>query len=277
MTDLRYFLVDAFVTPWPWSGNPAAVVPLGDGGWLPDATMQAIAAELNLSETAFFASDGDGGLHIRWFTPKVEVDLCGHATLASAFVVTNVLAPSRREVQFRSKSGPLAVRRDGARLVLDFPARPPGPVDDPTLRDRLGDALGAVPDEVLVSRDLVAIYPHATKVRGLRPDFAKLLALDVHGVIATAPGNEPTSLVEGDADVDFVSRFFAPREGVPEDPVTGSAHCTLIPLWAERLGTSELYARQVSARSGYLACRLRGDRVDIGGEARLVASGTLHL
>jgi PhzF family phenazine biosynthesis protein len=259
--EVRYFVVDAF-TSRPFAGNPAAVVPLD--AWLPDATMQSIAAEMNLSETAFIVGD-----HIRWMTPQVEVDLCGHATLASAHVLLRELEPGRERVEFRSKSGPLAVRRDGDRLVLDFPARPPRPCEDRALSAGVGEALGAPPREVLMSRDLVAIYDDADTVRALAPDMAQLARLPVHGVIVTAPG--------GGDGLDFVSRFFVPQQGIPEDPVTGSAHCTLIPLWAGRLGKPRLSARQVSRRGGDLACELRGDRVDIGGHATLVAHGMLRL
>jgi predicted PhzF superfamily epimerase YddE/YHI9 len=256
--EIEYFHVDAFTTHR-FAGNPAAVVPLDR--WLPDVLMQQIGAELNLSETAFVGPDGDGGLRIRWFTPTVEVDLCGHATLASAFVL------GRDHLRLASRSGPLEVRRDGDLLVLDFPARPPRAVDDPAVVAALGAALGRAPREVLASRDLVAIYDDAAAVRALAPDVARIAAIDTHGVIVTAPGDEP--------DVDFVSRFFVPQQGIAEDPVTGSAHCTLIPLWAGRLGKARLGARQVSRRGGDLACTLRGDRVEIGGAAVLVARGTL--
>jgi PhzF family phenazine biosynthesis protein len=250
--ELRYFVVDAF-TARPFAGNPAAVVPLET--WLPDATMQAIAAEMNLSETAFVCED-----HIRWFTPAVEVDLCGHATLATARVL------DRDHVRFASRSGPLEVRKAGDRFVLDFPSRPPRAFDDAPTIARLAEALGAAPREVLLSRDLVAVFDDAAAIRALAPDFGKLAAIDTHGVIVTAPGED---------DVDFVSRFFVPQQGIPEDPVTGSAHCTLIPLWAGRLGKTRLAARQLSRRGGELDCALRGDRVDIGGHAVLVARGTL--
>lgn len=258
---MRYFHVDAF-TSRPFGGNPAAIVPLER--WLPDPLMQQIATELQLSETAFFAPEpGDGGLRLRWFTPACEVDLCGHATLAAAHVLFTELEPGRTHVRFASRSGPLEVTlRD--HLTLDFPSRPPRPIaDDP----RVTEALGRAPRELLRSRDLVAVFDTADEVLGLTPDFAKVAALDDEAVSVTARG----------ADVDLVSRFFAPKQGIPEDPVTGSAHCHLIPLWAERLGKAELRARQVSARGGELWCRLRGDRVDIAGDAVLVARGTLAL
>jgi len=259
--ELRYIHVDAFASR-PFTGNPAAVVPLTE--WLPVETMQAIAAELSLSETAFFVQEGDG-FRIRWFTPATEVDLCGHATLASAHVI------DRDHVRFVSRSGTLEVRREGYRLVLDFPSRPPRAVDDGALIAQLGGALGHAPREVLRSRDIVAIYDDAATVRALAPDMTRLGAVPVHGTIVTAPGTGP------DGDVDFVSRFFVPQQGIPEDPVTGSAHCTLIPLWAERLGKTQLSARQVSRRGGELACALRGERVDIGGHAVTVAQGVLRL
>jgi PhzF family phenazine biosynthesis protein len=264
---LNYFHVDAF-TSRPFGGNPAAVVPLAR--WLPDAVMQQIANELQLSETAFFVPDGDG-FHLRWFTPAVEIDLCGHATLASAHVLFTELSPGRTNVRFASKSGPLEVRLSDGRLTLDFPSRPPRPVDDPGLAAQLTAALGRAPSALLRSRDLCAVYERPEEVRELAPDFGRLAAIEsgeFHAVSVTAPG---------EGEVDFVSRFFAPREGIDEDPVTGSAHCHLIPYWAERLGKTELRARQVSRRGGELWCRLRGDRVDIAGDAVLVARGTLAL
>jgi len=271
MTDQPYFVVDAF-TDTPFAGNPAAVCPLD--AWLPDATMQAIAAELALSETAFFARDGEA-LRLRWFTPAVEVDLCGHATLASGHVLLNRLEPGRGEVTFMSRSGPLGVRKDGDRLVLDFPSRPPAPEPDAQTRDDVAAALGRRPRELWRARGLVAVYDSADDVRRLQPDFGRLRALDVFSVCATAAG--PGARDPGPGRPDFVSRFFAPREGVDEDPVTGSAHCTLAPLWAERLGRSSLLGHQISRRGGFVDCRLDGDRVQLGGHAVLVASGTLHL
>jgi PhzF family phenazine biosynthesis protein len=275
---LRTFHVDAF-TARPFAGNPAAVVPLD--AWLPDATLQVIAAELNLSETAFFTpaspdATPTADFHLRWFTPLVEVDLCGHATLATAAVLTRELAFPGRALRFASQSGVLGVRvADDGRLVLDFPSRPPRPLTaaEATLAAALAAALGRPPREVLRSRDLVAIYDSPADVRALTPDMRALAAIEVHGAIATAP----TSPTAPDADVDFVSRFFVPAQGVPEDPVTGSAHCTLTPLWAERLGKTRLRARQVSRRGGELDCTLLGDRVDLAGHAVVVGRGTLTL
>ncbi len=269
MRELPLFQVDAF-TRRPFAGNPAAVCPLET--WLPDALMQSIAAENNLSETAFFTKRGDA-FDLRWFTPVAEVDLCGHATLATAFVLMTILEPSRREATFHSKSGPLRVTRGDdvdatPRFVLDFPSRPPAPTSAfPTL----ADALGAVPRALLLARDLVAVFDTAADVRALAPDFRKLAAIGAYGFIATAAGGGV------DADVDFVSRFFVPGQGIDEDPVTGSAHCTLIPFWSARLGKRELKARQVSARGGELSCVDAGDRVEIGGTAVLVMRGTLFV
>jgi PhzF family phenazine biosynthesis protein len=218
------YQVDAF-TMGSFSGNPAAVCPLN--AWLDDDTMQNIAAENNLSETAFIVA-GEGSYGLRWFTPAIEVDLCGHATLAAAYVVLNHLQPELDSVSFETQSGELVVTRDGDRLSMDFPARAPTPV---AVSEALSDALGEAPAEVYASRDILAVYEDEAGVRRLSPDQAKLLALDEGlGVIVTA---------KGDA-VDFVSRFFAPKAGVAEDPVTGSAHCTLVPFWAERLGAPGL-------------------------------------
>jgi len=263
--ELRYFVVDAF-TDRAFAGNPAAVVPLDR--WLSDALMQSIAAELALSETAFFAPEEDT-LRLRWFTPAVEVDLCGHATLASAFVLMTELEPARTEVRFLSRSGRLGVTRADGVFTLDFPSRPPQPEPDPQIRDQVAGALGKRPRELWRARDLVAVYDAADDVRRLAPDFARMKAIDVHGICATAPG--------GGAGVDFVSRFFAPHQGIDEDPVTGSSHCTLAPMWADRLGKSSLTAHQVSRRGGAIACRVAGDRVHLGGRAVRVATGTLHL
>jgi PhzF family phenazine biosynthesis protein len=256
------YQVDAFARR-PFTGNPAAVCPLPE--WLPAETMQQIAAENNLAETAFFVPlpvGEDADFHLRWFTPTFEIDLCGHATLATAHVLFTELGFTKSEIVFQSQSGPLRVRREAdGRLVLDFPSRPPQPLVVAQYPAALLPALGpgaAAPLAVLASRDLVVEFATAEDVLALRPDFAALVDLGYIGLIATAPGGE---------GVDFVSRFFAPEVGVPEDPVTGSAHSTLIPFWAEKLGKTELFARQESARGGELWCRLRGERVDIGGYA----------
>lgn len=261
------YQIDAFATDRPFSGNPAAVCPLD--AWLPDAVMQSIAAENNLSETAFFVPDGEG-YRLRWFTPTTEVDLCGHATLAAAFVVFGWLRPGRDRVAFRTEqAGVLTVVRDGDLLGLDFPARPASRCPLPA---SLAAALGTPPREVLAARDYLAIYDSAGDIAALAPDFAALAALDRFAVIATAPGADGA-----DGGVDFVSRFFAPARGVDEDPATGSSHCTLIPYWAARLGKHRLEARQLSRRGGALSCRLEGDRVSIAGRALLYLEGTITI
>ena len=254
------YQIDAFSSRV-FAGNPAAVCPLPS--WLPDTTLQSIAAENNLAETAYIVG-GHGQYEIRWFTPAIEIDLCGHATLASGFVVMSVLEPGCNEVLFSSKSGPLRVTREGETYTLDFPSR------DPVRREAppgLADALGSRPVEVWSSRDVMAVFDSEESVRALRPDMARLAQLDAFAVIATAPGRE----------CDFVSRFFAPKAGIPEDPVTGSAHSTLTPFWAKRLGKSRLRARQVSARGGELTCEQRGDRVLIGGHVAKYLEGTIEV
>ncbi|HXR78850.1 MAG TPA: PhzF family phenazine biosynthesis protein [Bryobacteraceae bacterium] len=255
------YQVDAF-TSRIFAGNPAAVCPLNE--WLPDETMQAVAAENNLSETAFFVRNGNG-FHLRWFTPAVEVDLCGHATLASAYVLFHVLGELGDQLRFTTKAGELIVRRnENNMLALDFPARPPEPT-----RPCVGlmEAFGVKPQAVLGARDYLLVFDSEEEVRNLKPDMELLKAIDRFAVIVTAPGN----------DCDFVSRFFAPAKGVPEDPVTGSAHCTLIPYWAQRLGKDNMLARQVSKRGGELYCELRGNRVEIAGQAALFLRGEIAL
>jgi PhzF family phenazine biosynthesis protein len=252
------YQVDAF-TNSVFKGNPAAVCPLNQ--WLPDETMQSIATENNLSETAFFVKNGSG-YNLRWFTPAVEVDLCGHATLASAFVLFNLLGEKHDRIVFETKSGSLTVMRRGDLLALDFPSRPPAPVEACT---RLFESLGLKPAALLAARDYLAVYDSEDQLRSLDPDMESLKHIDRFAVIATAPGKE----------CDFVSRFFAPAKGVPEDPVTGSSHCTLIPYWAGRLGKSQLRARQISRRGGDLFCELRGDRVEIAGCGALFLRGEI--
>ncbi len=259
--EITLYQIDAF-TDRVFAGNPAAVCPLET--WLPDETMQAIAAENNLSETAFFVREGTD-YALRWFTPTVEVDLCGHATLASAYVIFQHLEPNRGRVRFSTKGGMLIVRRDGDEIVMDFPADRPEPCDPPS---ELAAALGAEPREVLrTRRHYVAVFAAEGLLRGLSPNFSAIAGLDRGAVMVTAPGNRS----------DFVSRFFAPAKGVPEDPVTGSAHCVLTPYWAERLGKDELTARQISRRGGDLQCRLRGDRVELAGRAVPYMQGTIRI
>lgn len=258
--NINLYQVDAFTSRL-FGGNPAAVCPLAV--WLDDALMQRIAAENNLSETAFFVPEGDG-YALRWFTPVAEVDLCGHATLASAFVIFTELEPERQEVAFSSRSGPLRVRREGALLELDFPLWSAEPCATPELLTR---ALGAAPREVLASHDYLAVYDSEEQVRALKPDMALLAQIDRRGLIVTAPGRE----------VDFVSRFFSPAFGIPEDPVTGSAHCALAPYWSRRLGKQRLHALQVSARGGELFCTVRGERVGIAGQAVKYLTGQITI
>jgi PhzF family phenazine biosynthesis protein len=257
---LPLFHVDAF-TSHVFRGNAAAVCPLE--AWLPESTLQSIAAENNLAETAFFVRNG-AGFDIRWFTPITEVDLCGHATLASAHVIFTTFADAPSEIAFRSKSGTLGVKQTAQGIAMDFPARAPAPCAD---LPALASALGKAPRALLRSRDLLAVFDSEADVRSLVPDMARLLDIDAFAVIATAPGRSH----------DFVSRFFAPKAGIAEDPVTGSAHCTLIPYWAGRLGTNVLRAAQVSARGGELHCELRGERVTIAGHAVTYLQGTIEV
>jgi PhzF family phenazine biosynthesis protein len=230
-----------------------------------EAAMQAIAAENNLAETAFLVREGND-YRLRWFTPATEVPLCGHATLASAAVVMERLEPQRRSVVFHSASGPLTVRRAEAAYVMDFPARPSEPVPPPA---GLAEALGAVLVEVVVNQfNYLARLQDERAVRALAPGFAAIAALDRPGVIVTAAG---------DGEFDFVSRYFAPRKGIPEDPVTGAAHCMLAPYWAERLGKTEFRAFQASPRGGEVRCRLRGDRVELEGSCVFYLEGEAEI
>jgi predicted PhzF superfamily epimerase YddE/YHI9 len=257
---LPLYHLDAF-TQRLFGGNPAAVVLLD--AWLTDSVLAAIAAENNLAETAFVVPR-HGVSPLRWFTPAVEVDLCGHATLAAADVLFRYRFPSLSRLVFSTKSGELAVAREGALLKMDFPARPGMPI---AVTDALAAALGARPREAYMARDLMAIFDSESDVRSLRPDFARVAALEAFAVIVSAPGDT----------VDFVSRFFAPGAGVPEDPVTGSSHCTLAPYWAARLGKNQLSAKQLSARGGDLLCELDGDRVVIAGHAVEYLRGEIEI
>jgi len=259
--EIPYYQIDAFTSDL-FGGNPAGVCLLEQ--WPADETMQAIGAENNLSETAFLVPSGPGQYDLRWFTPEVEVDLCGHATLASAFVIFRYVDEVLAAVSFDTKSGRLTVVKDGDRLTMDFPSRPPSPCPLP---EDLGNGLGVTPIEVHRARDYVALFESEDQVRQLRPDFPSLARLDATGIIVTAEGQSS----------DFVSRFFAPAVGIPEDPVTGSAHCSLIPFWAARLGKSELHAFQVSRRGGELFCRDAGDRVHISGRAVTYLKGTITI
>lgn len=259
---LTLYQIDAFASRV-FTGNQAGVVPMN--AWPDDATLQAIAAENNVAETAFFIPKGDR-YHLRWCTPTIEVDLCGHATLASAYVIFTHLRPELRSVAFETRSGIVTVDREDDRLVLDFPSRPgvPEPVTD-----EIAAALGIKPREVLRSRDLMCVLDSAEQVRRLQPDLVKIAAIPCLGVIVTAPGDEP--------GVDFVSRFFAPQSGIPEDPATGSAHCTLTPYWSARLGRQALHARQLSSRGAELWLRQCGERVRIAGRAVQYLQGTIEV
>ena len=260
----RIYQIDAFTSEL-FGGNPAAVVPLEE--WLDVATMQAIAAENNLSETAFFVPDG-GRFHLRWFTPEAEVKLCGHATLASAHVVFEVLDPSRSEVRFDSLSGELIVTRAGERLVMDFPRWSLESVTE--CPAALTEGLGCEPLEILATgaRDnFFAVYGSESEIRAITPDFDRLSTLHPAGVVVTAPGDSS----------DCASRYFAPSWGIPEDPATGSIHCGLTPYWAERLGKPEVFARQVSKRGAELYCELRDSRVLVGGYTRAFLEGWIDI
>jgi PhzF family phenazine biosynthesis protein len=256
------FQIDAFAARR-FGGNPAAVMPLER--FLPDATLQCIAAENNLAETAFLVPDG-GDYRLRWFTPAVEVPLCGHATLASAAVVMERLEPGRSAVLFHSPSGPLKVRRIGGGYVMDFPVRRSEPVSPPRA---LAAALGVSPIEVHMNAfNYLALVDSAQVLRDLAPDMAAIARLDRDGVIVTAPG---------EGGYDFLSRYFAPAKGIPEDPVTGSAHCMLAPYWADKLGKTGFRAFQASPRGGEVICRLAGDRVELEGCCVFYLEGQVEL
>lgn len=257
--ELTIYQIDAF-TDKVFAGNPAAVCPLDS--WLADEDLQAIAAENNLSETAFYVPN-EQKFHLRWFTPKAEVDLCGHATLATAFVIFHFTDYAGDTVKFDTRSGELAVTKSGKWLVMNFPSQPPTPCARPQL---LVEGLGKTPAEVLSSEDYMAVFEHERDVITLQPNFDALSKLDLRGIIVTAKGS----------DVDFVSRFFAPRYGINEDPVTGSAHCALTPYWAAKLDKTKLCARQVSQRGGYIECELKGSRVVLSGKAIKYMDGRIN-
>lgn len=258
--ELPIFQVDAFASRL-FGGNPAAVVVLPE--WLPDELLQQIAQENNLSETAFVVPGGDA-FGLRWFTPEVEVDLCGHATLASGHVLFEHGYAAGPEIVFRYQGGTLTVRREGELIAMDFPSRPPKPS---RCDASLVSALGATPREVHQSRDLLAVFETQDEIEALRPDLGAIAELDTFAVIASAPGRE----------CDFVSRFFAPGAGVPEDPVTGSAHCTLAPYWSERLGKQKLRALQLSRRRGELFCEVLDSRVRLSGRVVEYLRGHIYV
>jgi PhzF family phenazine biosynthesis protein len=260
MTTIPIFQLDAF-TDKPFGGNPAAVCPLQE--WLPDDVMQSIALENNVSDTAFYVPEGDGFL-LRWFTPKIEVDLCGHATLATAWLILNELEPDRASVAFETRSGTLTVSRDGDLLAMDFPVmvaeERPAPAG-------LAEAIGIEPVKFLKAVMNMAVLENEAVVRAVNPDFGYIKNMDGMGLIITALGDQS----------DCASRYFAPHAGIDEDPVTGSAHCTIVPYWSGVLGKAQIHARQVSARSGDLYCLLEGDRVVLTGKARTVIKGTFTI
>jgi predicted PhzF superfamily epimerase YddE/YHI9 len=247
---LKLYQVDAFATR-AFEGNPAAVCPLES--WLDDGRLQAIAEENNLSETAFFVPS-EKGFSLRWFTPVKEVDLCGHATLAAAHVIFEARGYDKPVITFETRSGDLFVKKKGPQLEMDFPARPPTPCALPAM---LAEGLGQRPIDVLAADDYLAVFDSEATVRAITPNQALLAQLDLRCVVITAPGT----------DVDFVSRVFGPKFGIPEDPVTGSAHCELAPYWAGKLGKTILSARQVSRRGGHLTCEVKADRVMLSGSA----------
>jgi PhzF family phenazine biosynthesis protein len=264
MSQLRLFQIDAFSNRV-FRGNPAAVCPLEN--WLDDVTLQAIAQENNLAETAFFIPK-EGEFHIRWFTPRHEVDLCGHATLAAAFVIFTELDATRESVQFESRSGSLGVKRNGSLLTMDFPALRLHPCQNPP--EELIQGLGKPPGEVFyvdADPNYFAIYDTEEDVRSIRPDLRLLERLHPYGVAVTAPGR----------NADCGSRYFAPSYAIPEDPVCGSIHCALVPYWAKRLNKSQVYAHQVSERGGELFCEDKGDRVSISGYAVKYLEGRIFV
>ncbi len=257
---LTIYQIDAFAEK-SFEGNPAAVVPLEE--WLPESVMQAIAEENNLAETAFFVP-AVAGFHIRWFTPNKEMKLCGHATLASAFVLFNILGYNESLLSFDSLSGPLTVTKEGELLTLNFPSQPPARCDIPPL---LIKGLGRKPTECLENEDYIAVFEREEDVFDIDPNHECLKQLELRGVIVTAPSSE----------FDFIVRFFAPKFGIPEDPVTGSAYTQLVPYWSARLGKSNLVAKQVSARGGKVICTLTCDRVLISGSAVKYMEGMIEI
>lgn len=257
---LPVYKVDAFTNKL-FGGNPAAVCPLEH--WLPDDIMQKLATENNLSETAFFVKSGEQ-YHIRWFTPEYEIDLCGHATLASAYIIFNYLNHSSDIIRFTCKSGLLEVKRKGDLIELNFPARMPAATE---VDEKLLQGLSIKPSKILKSRDYFFVYDNPEDIVSFVPDFSILNQFDCIGIIVTAKGN----------DVDFVSRFFVTNSSIGEDPVTGSAHCSLIPYWSAELNKSVLTAKQLSKRGGDLLCEMKGDRVTMAGNAVLYMKGEYYV
>lgn len=261
MTSLPIYQIDAF-SDQIFSGNPAAICPLDE--WLTDDVMQKVASENNLSETAFFKQTGDAAFDLRWFTPTAEVDLCGHATLATAYLLFEKLQTGLDEIAFSTKSGILSVERKGDMIEMCFPARPGQETEVP---EGFQAAHGCQPSRFLKASKSLAIFETEGHVAHFVPDQTYIKELGGDGLIISAPGET----------CDFVSRYFAPHQGVDEDPVTGSAHCTSIPYWSDRLGKSKLHARQISARSGDLYCEMIGDQVKMAGRAAFYMEGTIYL
>lgn len=259
---IPFYQVDAFSSRV-FGGNPAAVCVLNS--WLDSDVLQNIAAENNLSETAFLVQISPGNYDLKWFTPTIEIDLCGHATLASAFVLFKYYDQGKMVLKFQTASGELSVEKSEDLLSMNFPARPPIETTPPQI---LTEALGVEASYVLESRDLLAVFEDENVIQNMSPDFDKIRKIKSHfAVIVTAPGESS----------DFVSRFFAPNAGVNEDPVTGSAHCTLIPYWAKRLNQNKLHAYQLSSRKGELFCEYSGNRVSISGRSTLFAKGEIYI
>ena len=259
---IPFFQVDAFSSK-AFGGNPAAICILNS--WLNNDVLQKIASENNLSETAFLVSTSPGNYELKWFTPTIEIDLCGHATLASAFVLFEYYDQGKTNLKFQTASGELSVQKAANLLSMKFPARPPVEANPPEI---LTETLGVEASYVLESRDLLAVFEDENTIQNMTPDFNKIKKIKSHfGVIASAPGKL----------TDFVSRFFAPNAGVNEEPVTGSAHCTLIPYWAKRLNKNKLHAYQLSSRKGELFCGYSGDQVSIAGHSVLFAKGEIYI
>jgi len=258
--EISLYQIDAFATKL-FEGNPAAVCPLDE--WLPDEIMQSIAEENNLSETAFFVPKGNG-LHIRWFTPAREVALCGHATLAAAYVLFNILGYKKDKIEFDSKSGILAVTKDNEWLIMDFPAQPPVSCDIPK---EIVKAFNITPIECLKSEDFIVVFEREIDIESAKPDFEQLKKLNLRGVIITAKSTR----------YDFVARFFAPKYGIPEDPVTGSAYTQLAPYWASMIGSKRFSVKQMSSRGGELTCEIVDDRVFISGQAIKYLEGKIKI
>lgn len=258
--EISLYQIDAFTSKL-FKGNPAAVCPLDD--WLPDEIMQFIAKENNLSETAFFVSKGNS-YHIRWFTPVSEVDLCGHATLAAAYVLFNILDYKRDKIKFDSKSGMLTVTKDNEQIVMDFPAQPPVKCDIPK---EITEAFDIIPVECLKSEDFIVVFEREFDIEAANPDFEQLKKLDLRGVIITAQSYH----------YDFVARFFVPKYGIPEDPVTGSAYTQLAPYWAAKIGSKKFRVKQMSSRGGELTCEVVDDRVFISGKAIKYLEGKIKI